>query len=147
MAAGIGLMILGFLAMMGGGYTDVNTPNYDVKYGFRTTILAPMLVLAGLFVNGMAIMKKPSEERVNYVMNEVFTEKKVEKKARTESAKRLRKEAEPSREEVKRQAKEEGLTRTEARRLEKEKLKANKTGTSNTGQSLKKSKKSKKDKK
>lgn len=103
MGVGIGLMILGFLAMIGGGYSDLNTPNYDVKYGFRTTILAPILVLAGLVVNGFAIMKKPSQDRIDYVMNEVYISRAEEArrgKSLTESGKRIRKTANASKEEI-----------------------------------------------
>ena len=135
MGAGIGLMLLGFLAMIGGGYSDFNTPNYDVKYGFRTTVLAPMLVLAGLIVNGYAIMKKPSEERMQYVVNEVFTEKVEKSKARTESGKRLRKNAEPTREEVRARQAEKNKTTTaeqtiskKAQKLQDRKAKRDKKG-------------------
>lgn len=103
MGLGIGLMILGFLAMIGGGYSDFDTPNYDVKYGFRTTILAPILVLTGLVVNGFAIMKKPSQDRIDYVMNEVFVSKAEEAKrgrSLTESGKRLRKKSNETKEEI-----------------------------------------------
>lgn len=76
MFAGIALMLLGYLTMVGGGYTDAVTPNYDVKYGARTTILAPMMILLGLILNGYAILKKPSAERMAYVEENVFSQKK-----------------------------------------------------------------------
>ncbi len=75
MLIGIAIMVLGYIMMIGGGYTDSVTPNYDVKYGFRTTILAPFLILLGLAINGYAIMKKPSQERSDWVEQNVFTQK------------------------------------------------------------------------
>jgi len=124
MGAGIGIMILGFLMMIGGGYSDLNTPNYDVKYGFRTTVLAPMLVLAGLFVNGFAIMKKPATDRVEYVINEVYRAENEKPTARTESGKRLRKKVEPSREEVSKM--DAAKARKMARKEKKERKKGKK---------------------
>jgi len=76
MFAGIGLMLLGYIVMVGGGYTDPMTPNYDVKYGFRTTVLAPILILTGLVINGFAIMKTPSAEKMSCVQDTVFNAEK-----------------------------------------------------------------------
>jgi len=69
---GVGLMVLGYLLMVGGGYIDEMNPNYDAKYGFQRTVLAPMLILLGLAVNGFAIMKKPSEERKKHIEDTVL---------------------------------------------------------------------------
>jgi len=89
MGGGIGLMVLGFLLLQGGGYTDLNTPNYDAKYSFTRTVLAPFLVLLGLGVNGYAIMKKPSSEEVQHVLDNVYQDKSSTK-ARTASASKIR---------------------------------------------------------
>jgi len=82
MFIGIGLMLLGYVAMIGGGYTDPMTPNYDVKYGFRTTVLAPILILLGLVINGYAIMKKPSDEQVSWVQDNVFNSDEISTRSR-----------------------------------------------------------------
>ena len=57
---GIGLMLLGFILMIGGGDTPdpVNIYPEDTLYGFQRTILAPMLVLIGLGVQVVAIFTK-----------------------------------------------------------------------------------------
>ena len=89
MGGGIGLMVLGFLLLQGGGYTDLNTPNYDAKYNFTRTVLAPLFVLLGLGVNGYAIMKKPSTEEVQYVMDNVYQDES-NTKTRTASASKIR---------------------------------------------------------
>jgi len=75
MLIGVGLMVLGYITMVGGGYTDNMTPNYDAKYGFQRTVLAPMLILLGLFVNGYAIMKSPSEAQKQDIVENVFNKK------------------------------------------------------------------------
>lgn len=68
-------MVLGYITMIGGGYTDNMTPNYDAKYGFQRTVLAPMLILLGLVVNGYAIMKNPSEAQKQDIVDNLFNRK------------------------------------------------------------------------
>lgn len=58
MAAGIGLMFLGFILMLGGDMPDKNTWDADIIYSFRRTVLAPFLILSGLIVEVFAIFKK-----------------------------------------------------------------------------------------
>ena len=58
MAAGVLLMALGFLAMSGGGMDDPNVWDESVIYGFRRITLAPILIIAGLVLQIVAIFKK-----------------------------------------------------------------------------------------
>ncbi len=60
MGIGFGLILLGMLLMSGGGMTDPNEWNPDVIYGTRRTLLAPIVILAGLAMQVYAIfLKKP----------------------------------------------------------------------------------------
>mgnify|MGYP001252741261 CR=1 FL=1 len=52
---GIGLILLGFLVMSGGASTDPNVYPEDAIYGFRRTILAPVLILLGFIAQIVAI--------------------------------------------------------------------------------------------
>ena len=56
----IGLILLGFILMVGGGSKDPNVFNEDM-FDFRRLTLAPILVLAGFGVGIVAIMKKPKD--------------------------------------------------------------------------------------
>jgi len=58
MGGGVLLMALGFLAMSGGGMEDPNVWDESVIYGFRRITLAPMLIIAGLIMQIVAIFKK-----------------------------------------------------------------------------------------
>ncbi len=58
MMGGILLMALGFLAMSGGGMDDPNVWDESVVYSFRRVTLAPMLIIAGLVLQIVAIFKK-----------------------------------------------------------------------------------------
>ena len=60
MAAGVLLIILGFVLMMGGSSTDPNVFNEEM-YSFRRITLAPILILIGFGVEIVAIMKKTKE--------------------------------------------------------------------------------------
>lgn len=53
--AGIALILLGMVVMAGGSSPDLNVYPEAEIYGFRRTILAPILVLAGLVVCGCSI--------------------------------------------------------------------------------------------
>jgi hypothetical protein len=57
---GLGLIVLGFLLMIGGGSKDPNEFSYDI-FNFRRMTLAPILILAGYVVEIFAIMKKPKD--------------------------------------------------------------------------------------
>ena len=58
MLGGILLMALGFLAMSGGGMDDPNVWDESIIYGWRRTVLAPILIIAGLVAQIFAIFKK-----------------------------------------------------------------------------------------
>ncbi len=60
MLVGVGLMILGFILMTGGGSKDPNVFNYAM-FDFRRLTLAPLLVLIGFGVEIVAIMKRPKD--------------------------------------------------------------------------------------
>ena len=60
MLAGVLVMMLGFLLMLGGEMPDPNTWDEDLIYGFRRTVLAPFMILAGLVTLVFAIFKKQS---------------------------------------------------------------------------------------
>ncbi|WP_251620092.1 DUF3098 domain-containing protein [Odoribacter lunatus] len=58
---GFGIVILGFILMMGGGSDDPNQFNYDI-FSFRRITLAPIVVLLGFGFVFWAIMRKPKKE-------------------------------------------------------------------------------------
>jgi len=55
---GLGLLLVGFLLMIGGGSDDPNVFS-DKIFDFQRLTLAPLLILAGYVVQIFAIMKKP----------------------------------------------------------------------------------------
>lgn len=68
---GLGLMVLGFLLMIGGKTTDPNVYNADELYSFRRITLAPILIIVGLIVQIYAILLKPKiTETASAVHNE-----------------------------------------------------------------------------
>jgi len=58
MFAGMALIAIGLLLMLGGGMKDPNVWDESVIYSARRTVLAPMVILAGLAVEVYAILKK-----------------------------------------------------------------------------------------
>ena len=58
MLGGIGLIALGLLLMSGGSMPDNNTWDPDRIYSFRRITLAPIVILAGLGCQIVAIFKK-----------------------------------------------------------------------------------------
>lgn len=58
MLVGVLVMALGYFLMTGGHMPDSNTWDEDIIYGFRRTVLAPILILAGLGIEIYAIFKK-----------------------------------------------------------------------------------------
>lgn len=54
---GIGILLLGYLLMMGGGSEDPNVFSEEI-FSFRRITLAPIVVLAGYAFVGYAIMYK-----------------------------------------------------------------------------------------
>nr|MBA2744675.1 DUF3098 domain-containing protein [Flavisolibacter sp.] len=53
------LMILGFLLMAGGRSEDPNVFNPDEIYGTQRITIAPLLILAGLVIEIIAIFREP----------------------------------------------------------------------------------------
>lgn len=60
MLVGVGLIILGFILMTGGGSKDPNVFNMEM-FSFRRITLAPILILVGFGVEIVAIMKRPKD--------------------------------------------------------------------------------------
>jgi len=58
MGAGFGLILLGLLLMSGGAMPSPDVWDENIIYGFRRTVLAPILMVAGLVVEVIAIFKK-----------------------------------------------------------------------------------------
>ncbi len=57
MLIGLGIVIVGFILMAGGGSDDPNEFN-EAMFSFRRITLAPILVVAGFVVVGFGIMKR-----------------------------------------------------------------------------------------
>lgn len=60
LAIGFGIILLGFILMMGSSNSDPKVFNADI-YSFRRIVLAPLVVLAGFIFEIYAIMKKPNQ--------------------------------------------------------------------------------------
>lgn len=60
MAAGLLLLILGYVLLSGGGSKDPNEFSYDL-FNARRLIIAPLCMLSGIIVEICAIMIKPKE--------------------------------------------------------------------------------------
>ncbi len=54
---GVALVLVGMLLMIGGFNENPNVWDESAIYGFRRTVLAPVVILAGLGVNVYAIFK------------------------------------------------------------------------------------------
>lgn len=61
MLVGLGVVILGFILMSGGGSDDPEVFS-EAIFSFRRITLAPLLVLAGYGLVMYAIMKKPKTD-------------------------------------------------------------------------------------
>ena len=59
---GFGVIVLGFILMMGGKSPDPAVFNEKEIFSFRRITLAPLVVLAGFIFEIWAIMKKPKSE-------------------------------------------------------------------------------------
>ena len=57
MAAGFALVLLGMLLMLGGEMPSADVWDDNIIYSFRRTVLAPIMILAGLIVEIFAIFK------------------------------------------------------------------------------------------
>ncbi len=60
MIAGIVIMGIGYLLMCGGGSEDPEVFSYDL-FNTRRLVVAPLVILAGIIVEIVAIMKKPKK--------------------------------------------------------------------------------------
>jgi hypothetical protein len=61
LAIGFGIVVLGFLLMLGGKSPDPNVFNEEM-FSFRRITLAPIVVLTGFAFVIWGIMKKPKEQ-------------------------------------------------------------------------------------
>lgn len=61
MAIGLGIIIIGFFLMSGGGSDDPKVFSEDI-FSFRRITLAPIVVMAGFMFEIYAIMKKPKSK-------------------------------------------------------------------------------------
>ncbi|MGM9787721.1 MAG: DUF3098 domain-containing protein [Candidatus Cryptobacteroides sp.] len=55
--AGLGLMLLGFILLSGGGVKDPQVFNYDM-FDFRRLVLAPIVLVAGIVCIVVALIRK-----------------------------------------------------------------------------------------
>ncbi len=62
MAIGFGIIVLGFILMVGGKSDDPNVFNPEI-FSFRRITLAPLLVLFGFLFEIYAILKKPKDNK------------------------------------------------------------------------------------
>ena len=60
LAIGFGIIVVGFLLMLGGRSEDPEEFSKDI-FSFRRITLAPIIVLAGFIFEIWAIMKKPRD--------------------------------------------------------------------------------------
>jgi hypothetical protein len=60
MLVGVGLILLGFILMTGGGSKDPNVFNEEM-FDFRRLTLSPILILVGFGIEIYAIMKRPKD--------------------------------------------------------------------------------------
>jgi len=61
LAIGFGIIVLGFLLMLGGKSEDPSVFSEEI-FSFRRITLAPIIVLAGFIFEIWAIMKKPKAD-------------------------------------------------------------------------------------
>ena len=61
-AIGFGVMVLGYILMIGGGSDDPNVFREDALFSFQRITLAPILIVGGFLFEIYAIMKRPKEE-------------------------------------------------------------------------------------
>lgn len=59
MIAGLAIVVVGFLLMMGGNSDDPNSFKPEEVYSFRRITLAPIVIVLGLIVEIYAIMRRP----------------------------------------------------------------------------------------
>jgi hypothetical protein len=59
---GLGIIVLGFILMVGGGSDDPNVFNEEKLFSFRRISLSSILVVFGFAFEVYAIMKKPKSD-------------------------------------------------------------------------------------
>jgi len=59
MLAGVAVIAIGMLLMVGGNSKDPNVFNYDEVYSSQRITIAPILIIIGLGIEIYAIFKKP----------------------------------------------------------------------------------------
>ena len=62
MIAGLVVVLIGYLLMMGGRSPDPNAFHPDQVYSFRRITLAPIVIFLGFVLEVYAIMKKPKKK-------------------------------------------------------------------------------------
>lgn len=60
MIAGLVVMISGYMLMIGGGSSDPEVFNYAM-FDFRRLVAAPVVIIAGVVIEILAIMAVPAE--------------------------------------------------------------------------------------
>ena len=61
MIAGLLVMAAGFILLAGGGSDDPQVFNYSM-FNFRRLVAAPIVIVAGIVVEVVAIMRRPMRE-------------------------------------------------------------------------------------
>jgi len=61
MFIGLGVLVIGYLLVIGGGSNDPNIFNYDL-FSTRRLVVAPMIIMAGFIIQIVAIMKRPKDK-------------------------------------------------------------------------------------
>jgi uncharacterized membrane protein len=64
MLIGLVVMAVGFLLMVGGRSSDPNVFNANEVYGTRRITIAPIIILAGLVIEIVAIFRRPKNSEV-----------------------------------------------------------------------------------
>ena len=73
MLAGIVVIIIGFLLMMGGDSSDPNTFRPEEVYSFRRITLAPIVIVLGLLVDVSALLRRPKPNASWVFYKSIFT--------------------------------------------------------------------------
>lgn len=63
LAVAAGIILIGFLLMVGGGTGNPNKFDYDEIFSFRRITLAPLTVLLGYALVMVAILYRPKKEK------------------------------------------------------------------------------------
>ncbi|MDR1739414.1 MAG: DUF3098 domain-containing protein [Bacteroidales bacterium] len=62
MLIGLVVLAIGYLLMVGGGSEDPAVFNEDI-FSFRRVVLSPIVIVAGMLIEVVAIMKKPKHKK------------------------------------------------------------------------------------